>query len=68
MNPLEVDERTKHKFVLGILEKGWGCVALSSETKAGLVNGGVKYVKELVLTKEEHINEFKVGLRKGYFK
>ncbi|WP_088363704.1 hypothetical protein [Bacillus cereus] len=68
--PLEIPERCKHEFVLGTSGEGWGCVVLSRDTVAGLVNEGVKFVKngkELVLTKDEIINEVKIGLRKGYF-
>lgn len=71
INFLEIDKRLKNTLVFGTSGEGWGCVALSSTTYAGLVNGGVKFVKnneEIILTKEELINEFKVGLRKGYFK
>ncbi|MGN5650426.1 hypothetical protein [Bacillus sp. Brlt_9] len=67
---LETPERLNHKFVLGSSGEGWGCVVLSGDTIAGLVNDGVKFIKngkELVLTKEEIINEVKIGLRKGYF-
>lgn len=68
---LETNERFENEYAaFGASGRGWGCVVLSSDTIAELVNGCVKFAKngkELVLTKEELINEFKVGLRTGYF-
>lgn len=63
-------KRNENKIVVGEMGEGWGFVTLSQETVAGTVKNGVKFVKNgknLILTKEELINEFRIGLQKGYF-
>lgn len=55
---------------MGRLGAGRQFTPISENCVVSLINGDVEFTKgccSIVLTKQELINEFKVGLEKGYF-
>lgn len=72
LNLEELDEkgRMRHEYVSGKTGYGFGSIGLSRKTMAGVVKGGILFQKngnEMMLTKEELLNEFKICLETGYF-
>lgn len=70
LEKLNEDGRMRHEYVFGKTGYGFGSIGLSKKTTAGVVKGGILFQQddnEIMLTKEELLNEFKICLETGYF-